>query len=94
MDQSIDQLGKEVAEGDGVDQHPKNPILASDLPEPESTMEWKDLPHHPPRSEATPKVCLQLFQLVEPLSLLRELWERLFVQSEGSLRAYGSSTGM
>ena len=48
-------LGKEVAEGDEISQHQQDPVTASDLPEPESTAGWIDLPRHPPRSAPTPK---------------------------------------
>jgi hypothetical protein len=92
MDQPSYPLGNEIAEGDVINQHQQDPIPASDLPEPESMTEWKELPCHPPKSVPTPKVRLEQFPLVPPLNLLRELLERWSALSKRSRPVYGLST--
>jgi hypothetical protein len=50
-----------------IDQQWREPIRACDLLEPDAVREAKDLPHHPPRSEPTPKVREAVFAYrVEP----------------------------
>jgi hypothetical protein len=68
MDQSS-RISGHLSTEENHDQQSHDPIFAVNLAEPETMMELMGLPRHPPRTEPTPKVRREAFNLMSIISI-------------------------